>query len=652
VDESVGQSELINGVIMNDQSPSGRSWWVLMFVAALATLALVPVRVSAAAPPRPIAAQATTPAAPVVSSTFDGIAQNDPNCYCATPPSTQIAAGPTQLVELVNDTFAVYARTATGRPTLLKTILDSNIFDLNAGFGAYDVRLLYDPSTRRYFAEATSGTIIAIAVSATSDATGPWYEWQSPVGIYDGPSLEVTSDKVIVVSYNTMFVLQKQDVLQATTSPMTPRFDQVDTGCSTYGCDNRAPLEETPSSTGYLVHRLQKFARGLGPDGLSVQTVNGTPDQGNVKLVETDINLTHPVLNQPHPPQPPEPGGAPTPHLAPDFGEVDSAVWANGDLWAALGDACTPAGDTTPRACLRLVELSTQGTPQLLQDVDVGTAGAYLSYPALAVDPTGDVAVVATLTSTSIYPSVVAAQWNPGGQVSPWSTIQAGAYDETIAQVPGQDYVRWGDWAAASPDPLDPERFWLGSMIAEANGSWGTSFGAVELKPPPVTPAAYWLVASDGGIFAFNAPFLGSTGGTHLNQPIVGMAATADGDGYWLVASDGGIFVFGDARFAGSTGSQHLNKPIVAMATDPATGGYWLVAADGGIFAFNAPFLGSTGGTHLNQPIVGMTATADGDGYWLVASDGGIFAFGDARFAGSTGSQHLNKPIVAMATDN
>ena len=58
----------------------------------------------------------------------------------------------------------------------------------------------------------------------------------------------------------------------------------------------------------------------------------------------------------------------------------------------------------------------------------------------------------------------------------------------------------------------------------------------------------YWLVASDGGIFAFGAaPFLGSTGGIHLNEPVVGMAPTADGQGYWLVASDGGIFTYGDA---------------------------------------------------------------------------------------------------------
>jgi hypothetical protein len=84
------------------------------------------------------------------------------------------------------------------------------------------------------------------------------------------------------------------------------------------------------------------------------------------------------------------------------------------------------------------------------------------------------------------------------------------------------------------------------------------------------------------------------------------MGATLDGKGYWLVASDGGIFAFGDARFYGSTGGIRLNRPIVGMAVDPATGGYWLVASDGGVFAFDAPFYGSTGGIRLSRPIVGM----------------------------------------------
>jgi len=63
-----------------------------------------------------------------------------------------------------------------------------------------------------------------------------------------------------------------------------------------------------------------------------------------------------------------------------------------------------------------------------------------------------------------------------------------------------------------------------------------------------------------------DATFLGSTGSIELNQSIVGMARTPSGRGYWLVASDGGIFAYGDATFHGSTGSIALNRPIVGMA--------------------------------------------------------------------------------------
>ena len=78
--------------------------------------------------------------------------------------------------------------------------------------------------------------------------------------------------------------------------------------------------------------------------------------------------------------------------------------------------------------------------------------------------------------------------------------------------------------------------------------------------------------------------FYGSTGNIALNRPIVGMAATPDGGGYWLVASDGGIFAFGDAHFYGSTGNIALNRPIVGMATSANVSGYWLSATDGGVF--------------------------------------------------------------------
>jgi len=130
------------------------------------------------------------------------------------------------------------------------------------------------------------------------------------------------------------------------------------------------------------------------------------------------------------------------------------------------------------------------------------------------------------------------------------------------------------------------------------------------LTPLPI-PQDYREVASDGGVFSFgNAQFYGSMGGTPLNKPIVGIAATPTGGGYWEVASDGGVFSFGNAQFYGSMGGTPLNKPIVGIAATPTGGGYWEVASDGGVFSFgNAQFYGSMGGTPLNKPIVGIAAT-------------------------------------------
>jgi hypothetical protein len=223
----------------------------------------------------------------------------------------------------------------------------------------------------------------------------------------------------------------------------------------------------------------------------------------------------------------------------------------------------------------------------------------------------------------------------------------------------------------AGPVLPSPSAYWLvasdGGIFAFGGAGFYGSTGSLHLNKPIVglagTPGSqgYWLDAADGGIFAFgNAPFLGSVPGVlktgqSLDAPIVGMAATSSGLGYWMVASDGGIFAFGNAGYYGSVpgvlkAGQALNAPIVGMAATPDGKGYWLVASDGGIFAFgDATFYGSTGSTTLDKPIVGMAATADGLGYWFVASDGGIFAFGDAKFDGSLGGVPLKYPIASMA---
>jgi N-acetylmuramoyl-L-alanine amidase len=205
--------------------------------------------------------------------------------------------------------------------------------------------------------------------------------------------------------------------------------------------------------------------------------------------------------------------------------------------------------------------------------------------------------------------------------------------------------------------------YWTVSWVGAVTSYGGApTFGSpvlsgIKLAKPIVGMAAtpdgqgYWLVGSDGGVFSYgDAKFYGSTGAIHLNQPIVNIESTADGKGYWLVAADGGIFTYGDAKFYGSTGAIHLNKPIVGMAATTNGLGYWLVARDGGIFTYgNAVFEGSAGALSLNAPVTGVAATPSGDGYWLVARDGGIFTYGDARYFGSLGGTSLPGPVVGLA---
>ncbi|MDA8197785.1 MAG: hypothetical protein M0019_11340 [Actinomycetota bacterium] len=84
---------------------------------------------------------------------------------------------------------------------------------------------------------------------------------------------------------------------------------------------------------------------------------------------------------------------------------------------------------------------------------------------------------------------------------------------------------------------------------------------------------------------------------------------TGDERGYYLVAKDGGIFAFGDVRFYGSPDSINLNAPIVVKAIDPTNGGCDLFASGGGVCSFNPTgaygFHILMGGMPLNQPIVG-----------------------------------------------
>lgn len=255
--------------------------------------------------------------------------------------------------------------------------------------------------------------------------------------------------------------------------------------------------------------------------------------------------------------------------------------------------------------------------------------------------------------------------------------------------------------------------YWLvgsdGGIFTFGSAPFYGSTGSLTLVRPVVgmtltaDRAGYWLVASDGGIFTFgDAGFFGSLPGMgyapaqspgvgkKLNAPIVGMVPSFDGGGYFLVGSDGGVFAFGDAKFEGSCpGIGGCSGAAVTVMPDASGKGYWLVTATGHVYAFgDATAFGQPGpqsspvtsatrtpdgmgywilfangtvdafgdatklGGPVNQaggldPATAIFATTDGQGYWVTTATGAIFTFGDAPNDGGTATTHLNGSIIA-----
>ncbi len=199
--------------------------------------------------------------------------------------------------------------------------------------------------------------------------------------------------------------------------------------------------------------------------------------------------------------------------------------------------------------------------------------------------------------------------------------------------------------------------YWLvgsdGGIFSFGAAAFYGSMGGTPLQRPVVgiTPSAsragYWLVASDGGIFSFgDSSYYGSIPGVglhpagsglpnSLNAPIVGMVPSVSGHGYFMVASDGGVFAFGDAHFAGSCpGIGGCVGSAVSVMPDSTGNGYWLVTNLGAVYAFgDAQFYGAPPAQSV--PVVDAVPTPDWRGYWLLYANGDVDGFGDATTQGA-----------------
>jgi hypothetical protein len=458
-----------------------------------------------------------------------------------TPPNEDMAAGPVDIVEVVNSTVEVFSRAGAPLPG---GFADLNSFmEVTDGYHSSDPRVIYDASGGRFWLTITEvpddysspsdcpeSQPILIAVSGSSNPL-PLDDWtvyalpmatslqtgEATTEFGDQPGLGISSNTVTVsfddYGCDNIFTGSEVDILQKTDY----ENDTHGSGFSLYyfydGPFAPQPVQAIGSmSVAYIVSN-QSDCDGNGcsnggstPDAL-VQAFTGTPEDSN-------------VVNQPYVYVPMSPTVVASTGYLPPADQDDSggkqlqtnddrflnAVWENGEIWTADGTSCEPPGDTVQRDCLDYVEIAANSaggvTTTLTNQLDnVGINGVDLFYPAVSVDSAGDMITVFDESSTSLNPSIVDASVPSGSttlstfQVLQTSTTYYDGDDLFNGACDPIEGCRWGDYSGAAQDPANPKDVWVisGSEdasvegICTANGCWNTRIYDLTLSAPTIT---------------------------------------------------------------------------------------------------------------------------------------------------------------------
>ena len=160
---------------------------------------------------------------------------------------------------------------------------------------------------------------------------------------------------------------------------------------------------------------------------------------------------------------------------------MQQVTYANGRLWGALDTALNPDGGAQ-RAGIAYYIVNPAAGFVMLQGY-LGVTGADLTYPAIAVTPSGRGVIAFTYTGDQAYPSAAYASIDAIVGVGTWSVVPGGegaTYDDGFtsykSQVGNPPRTRWGDYGAAA---VDGNSIWIASEYIASScnyADWGGPF--------------------------------------------------------------------------------------------------------------------------------------------------------------------------------
>jgi PKD repeat protein len=498
-----------------------------------------------------------------------------------TPPDTTGAIGPSAYVEFVNGEVAAYGRSnlaLVGSPKDLSTFI--------GGVAACDPQIKYDPGSERWFyvairCDETAKYKLYLGFSKTSDPTpfssSGWcrYAYETKEQLEDYPKLGLDSSHIIIgandfnmgtEAFVTAHILAgaKPPAGEVTSCPTGPTL-------SIFGSEAE-PLRTTVSKHFAFTPEPATVADGSSAGYVVAADFNNKFENGkNLMIWQVGGSGENPELKE---------LGAPAvseytlPPAVPQLGSKDPIDSLDGRLTQAVAAADPHAGGEEAvwtqhtvaggaGSIVRWYELLPKKL-EVRQEGAISDTSEFVFNGAIAPTLSGGAVIDYNTGSKSATVKIMAQSRvgsAPAGTMNTPIVLGASSAIDSDFSCPGQplgeffetESCRWGDYAGASVDPVDPNLVWGSSQI---NGPTGSLIEEVGDEAQWAT-RNFALQAND---LAPSASFTLSPNPVAVGSPVAfNGSGSSDPDG--TIASYNWDFGDGSAAGSGATPSHTYGAP-------------------------------------------------------------------------------------------
>jgi hypothetical protein len=455
-----------------------------------------------------------------ILSNFDGVSSLDSGVtnFGAEfePPDQGLCVGNKFVVEPVNSAFTIYRRNGSvvAGPFNVNVLFNEGLTEFTS-----DPRCYFDKPTHTWFATIlfisadNSEARTDIAINSSGDPTTPWTVYHleatddgtsgTPVHpgcpcFGDQPLLGIDHQNIYIATNEfsilgpaangaQIYAVSKSDLIAGAANVHFVQFENLtiagDLAFSVQPAitqpgnkDNRDNTDESGDPE-YFLESIDPTGTFDNRIGVWALTHQDKVSDGGIPTL-TNVVITSEVFGVP--PNAVQKGSPSLLNTGDD--RMQQVQFIGGELWGELNTALTLPGDPTQLSANAWFDVHPRVQAHgitgaaIARQGYVASAGNFLFYPAIQADPTGNVAMVFTLSGPTFFASAAFARMS-GDEHSFGRIIIAapgsGPYDPNA--------TRWGDYSFAVADP-DGGSIWLATeympplsrQTADGLRNWGT----------------------------------------------------------------------------------------------------------------------------------------------------------------------------------